>query len=493
MRLATRLILPHVAVALLLGSALVYLTVALVRMTSIIDEIQADHLDDFEQEERLHRAAWNVEVAIRHGGDACERPGADVVEVSRRVVVARDALAKELRSYQKKEDPLGEAAKRYEKTATDVVSGDVCAKLVRITSAHDRLMLDEELTNAWIARVDAIRDAFEAKEVVARRMGGRGVVVGAGLTLFSWLVATALARRLTRSINGSLSELASRARRVGEGDFAPLGPLSGPHEIRALSLDLDRMRAKLSEVESLKQAFVASVSHDLRSPLGRLREALSMLGDGTLGPLNEKQGRVVALARDACEREIRLVNALLDLSRIRSGRPLQREEGCSVDGIVRAALADVADEAAAAAVRVELALAPDVPTGAFDAILVERAIVNVLSNAISVSPRGGVVRLSSRLADGDGGAPEVEIVVSDEGPGVPPLDRERIFDAHVSSRSAGRVREGVGLGLSISREMVRAHGGDVRVVDGVGPGAAFSIRLPLAGGGRTGDGEPEAT
>jgi len=163
---------------------------------------------------------------------------------------------------------------------------------------------------------------------------------------------------------------------VGQGNFAPLTPVDGPLEVRELASELERTRARLAEIDQLKDAFVASVSHDLRTPLTRLRAALGLMADGTTGPLNEQQRRVIELARSACEREIRLVSALLDMSRVKSGKALRLEAGCLLDDVLLRAMEGMHGEADAAGVQLELEKEGALSPARLDAALIERAVAN---------------------------------------------------------------------------------------------------------------------
>ena len=238
--------------------------------------------------------------------------------------------------------------------------------------------------------------------------------------------------------------------------------------------------ARLAEVNQLKEAFLGSVSHDLRTPLAHMREALSLLLDGTVGALNHKQQRVASLALRACEREIRLVSALLDLSRIRSGRPLRRSTDQHIDTIIGSALESVQETTLRAGVTLEREPGPAMPALCVDAVLVETALVNVLGNAIAASPPGGTVRVRRALSDTapDGGSsptPWLCVVVQDEGMGVAPALRGQIFEPFFTTKT-GSDGSGVGLGLPLARDMLRAQGGDLTLLS-TAVGAAFALWL----------------
>jgi two-component system, NtrC family, sensor histidine kinase GlrK len=210
------------------------------------------------------------------------------------------------------------------------------------------------------------------------------------------------------------------------------------------------------------------------------------MADGTTGPLSEQQRRLVEVARNACEREIRLVTALLDMSRVKSGKALRREAGCLLDDVLLRALEDVRGEAEAAGVQLELETQGTLAPASLDAVLIERAVSNLLGNAIRASSRGQRVRLVRTITQegppshGTTSGSWARVVVRDEGPGVPPSVRERLFEHFFTSPVGGeRSPPGIGLGLPLAREMMRAHGGEVALLDEPGPGATFALWVPL--------------
>jgi len=221
----------------------------------------------------------------------------------------------------------------------------------------------------------------------------------------------------------------------------------------------------------------------MRTPLTKIREALSLLSDGAGGKLNERQARIVQIAQVACEREIRTVTTLLDLSRLRAGVPLQRKPGASVDEVVRSAVLDEDVEAHERGVIVDVETPGEAAKACLDMALIERAIANVVRNAVSVSKKGQHVRVRRDLVvEGPSGLAGswARISVADEGPGIPPEIRQVLFDAFVThSVESSPKRVGIGLGLALAREIARAHGGDIEAADEPTGGAVFLIWLPL--------------
>jgi two-component system sensor histidine kinase GlrK len=267
--------------------------------------------------------------------------------------------------------------------------------------------------------------------------------------------------------------------RLGEGDFSPLPRVSGPTEIEELRRDLDRLRERLMEIDQLKQSFLANVSHELRSPLGRLREALSLVADGTCGPVTPTQTRVLSLASRACEREVRIVDALLDMSRLRAGLPTKRETACDVDRVIASALSDEALDAQERGIKVELVADGTAPLLDIDSALVERAIANLVRNAVSVSRPSTRVDVVRRVTGTEDGERVVVIDVIDRGPGMPEAIRMQAFRPFLAvSVSAGRPG-GIGLGLAFAREVARAHGGELRLVSSSEEGTTMRLELPV--------------
>jgi two-component system sensor histidine kinase GlrK len=182
-----------------------------------------------------------------------------------------------------------------------------------------------------------------------------------------------------------------------------------------------------------------------------------------------------------------MVTTLLDLSRLRAGTPLRRQAGTGIDMIIGDAIDDGQEEAQQRRVEIELATVGEGGVGDYDGALCERAVANLIRNAVAVSKSGQWVRIERerRTTDWRGEAGHFVVVrVADEGPGVPDEIRSVIFDAFVTAaveRSPKSI--GVGLGLALAREVARVHGGEL-LLDEVAdrPGTTFSLWLPIGAG-----------
>ncbi len=243
---------------------------------------------------------------------------------------------------------------------------------------------------------------------------------------------------------------------------------------------------QLRSLDEAKSRFFANVSHEFRTPLSLILGPLRDLeGDAELR--GESRKRVGIVLRSG-ERLVRLVDQLLDAARLEAGA-LKLEP--SVADIVPL-LRGIAGSFQAVAEARERRFDIDLPEGpvwvSFDAEPIEKVVTNLLANAFKFTEAGGRVWLRACVEeDGREGAGHGEgtlaLRVEDDGPGVPPEDRERIFERfHQVDASSSRSHEGVGLGLSLSRELVELHGGEITVGDSPAGGASFRVTLPLVEG-----------
>ncbi|HEX8795257.1 MAG TPA: sensor histidine kinase KdpD [Polyangiaceae bacterium] len=224
------------------------------------------------------------------------------------------------------------------------------------------------------------------------------------------------------------------------------------------------------ETEQLRNSLLSSVSHDLRTPLAVVTGSTSALLDEH-GPKDEKVRReLLQTAHEESLRLNRLVGNLLDMTRLEAGALRVQKEPQPVEEVVGAALGRMEDRLQGREVHTSIPL--DMPLVPFDPALIEQVLINLLENATKYTPSGTPIDVSARVHDG-----EVEIEVADRGPGVDSRDRERVFEKFYRAREGEG--GGVGLGLTICRGIVSAHGGRIWVDDRAGGGAVFRFTLPL--------------
>ena len=227
------------------------------------------------------------------------------------------------------------------------------------------------------------------------------------------------------------------------------------------------------ETEQLRSALLASVSHDLRTPLTSMRGSIdSLLALGEAISLEDRR-ELLEGTRDEAERLDRYIQNLLDMTRLGHGALKLARDWVSPADIVGSALNRL--RAVTAPLQVITRVPAELPLLYVHAALIEQALVNVLENAARFSPLGGRLQVEASAIEG-----ELRFSVSDEGPGIPEHERARIFDMFYTAARGDRGGQGTGLGLAICQGMVGAHGGRVAVDTGIdGRGTRITLHLPL--------------
>ena len=348
------------------------------------------------------------------------------------------------------------------------------------------------------SRERAAEAEFRADQAAAREREA-GMLAGAATALLggSEDVVEAISRTLAEGARGDLRLEASSAPQAHGGELAmrlptdarsawiyasgsswteaDLSRIAAPLA-RLLDVAAERERAaeRGAEAEAARRADAAktvilhAVSHDLRSPLTAIRTAASGLRDS--GTTEEERAALIDAIEEEAERLTRLISNLLDLSRIEAGAVHPRTDWCDLIDVISTAVSHVRDPGASHRIRIELD--GELPLVRADAAQLERVFSNLIENALRFSPVEEPVRIS-----GGTGAGKVTVRVVDRGPGVPASERSAIFEPFHSGR--GDPRDGVGLGLAISKGFVEANGGELRLQADAGDGTAFAVSFPL--------------
>ena len=264
-------------------------------------------------------------------------------------------------------------------------------------------------------------------------------------------VFSAQRRRLLTALSQPLAQALARAR---------------------LAEDLEAARLH-GETEQLRSALLASVSHDLRTPLTSMRGSIdSLLALGEAIPLEDRR-ELLEGTRDEAERLDRYIQNLLDMTRLGHGALKLARDWVAPADIVGSALNRL--RAVLAPLQVIIEVPSELPLLFVHAALIEQALVNVLENAARFSPTHGRLQVSAGAGDN-----EVFFSVSDEGPGIPKDERSKIFDMFYTAARGDRGGQGTGLGLAICQGMVGAHGGRISVASGIqARGTCITLHLPL--------------
>ena len=238
--------------------------------------------------------------------------------------------------------------------------------------------------------------------------------------------------------------------------------------IERAQLAEESQKAKVQiETERTRNALLSSISHDLKTPLAAITGAAGNI-------IEESQGETHDLAQTIAEeadRLNRLIRNLLDMTRLEAGAVQVRKEWQALEEIVGAVLARLDDRLSEHPITTDIPA--DLPLVPLDSILIEQVLMNLLENAIKYTPVGSPIDISAHITDH-----EVLVQIADRGPGIPPGDEERVFDKFYRVRPDGG---GVGLGLTVCRGALQAHGGRIWAQNREGGGAIFEFTLPLEG------------
>lgn len=280
-------------------------------------------------------------------------------------------------------------------------------------------------------------------------------------------------------IRRPVRQLEAAIRGLGEGRFDESIAVDGPRDFVALGQRLDWLRQRLRELDEQKTRLLHHVSHELKTPLTALQEGSALLSDKVTGPLNADQSEVVRILRSNCQRLRQLIENLLDYSSIRFQPSSLRREPTQLDEVIAQVLEDQKLALGARSIGIVQEQTPL-------EILADReklrvALDNLLSNAIKYAPENSSITIRSRANLQRGAPPRAVVEILDQGPGIPAEIAPSMFEPFIQGPApSGSPVKGSGLGLSIVREYVGAHGGDVALLPNTPQGTCARIRLPLS-------------
>lgn len=240
---------------------------------------------------------------------------------------------------------------------------------------------------------------------------------------------------------------------------------------------LEQDNEKLSDMNQMKDVFLSTASHELKTPLSSVIAYAELLDDHEGKLTRDQSHEFVGRLRGEAHRLLGLIDDILDLSRLESGKMQLKQRLVALDEVVRGAVETTRSTAKKYDVKIESDLAEGLPPVMMDEVKMRQIVVNLLVNAVKFSARGGVVRLLTKQDDR-----HVRIEVSDDGPGIAPEVATHIFELFGQGAEAAQdSRGGLGIGLHLVKRLTELHGGHVGLNSRLGEGATFWVRLPMAG------------
>lgn len=357
-------------------------------------------------------------------------------------------------------------------------AGESTAALVRLGPPGD-------LSDAVLGRFEPLNDeanqlADQARAAIDVRLSELEIDAQATQQGLLWaimaLVPAALAiagifwfyvLRPLRAMDRAISDL-------GRGAFSRAISISGPADLAALGRQLEWLRTRLLDIAVERNRFLRHMSHELKTPLANIREGTDLLLEGAVGPIDDNQREVASILRENALRLQQLIENLLSYSAWKSRASSVDFSSFRLSSLVGTVVDSQRLTMAARNITLDLHVAElDLVA---DRAKLKLVLENLLSNALKFTPGGGTIHVH---AYPDGRSTVIDF--ADSGPGIAPEEREKIFEAFYTGHTPqGGPLKGTGIGLSVVREFVEAHGGTVEVVTGHFRGAHFRIRLPSA-------------
>lgn len=357
---------------------------------------------------------------------------------------------------------------------------DALAGITAIRQRHS-----ERTHTSWLYVAYPVRSAGQTNGVI--RVGvpltdvqnrlNRDLIIFLEIILATLLITALISLWLARRVTRPLIEMSTSAKQIARsGDISVFVPVARNDEIGDLALAFNQMIGRLREEERLRQEFIANASHELKTPTMAIGSVVEALQAGAAEDPDLRYQFLHSL-ENLVERQSNLLKDLLDISKLDGGVELEWRDDLNVQQLAQVAVDQVRAQAAKKQVDVRnLSNVEGLLVGG-NGIQLQRAIVNLLSNAINHTPVGGTVSLMTRIRDAEN---QVEIMIADTGTGIDAADLPHIFERfYRGDKARTRTQGGTGLGLAITREIIARHHGVIDVESAPGQGSTFSIRLPI--------------
>jgi two-component system OmpR family sensor kinase len=287
--------------------------------------------------------------------------------------------------------------------------------------------------------------------------------------LIALAVSIVIAFLIARSVYLPVRKVTAAVDKIAEGDYAQEVPVEGPKEIKTLATHFNQMAGKVKQSQTQLRHFVADVSHQLRTPLTSIQGFAQAILDGTAND-DEARQKAARVIDDESKRMIKQVNELLELSRMQAGQLEMTINPVDIKELLLHCQEVFSPRAEETGVRLVTDIEPLVPVSG-DEDRLEQVFSNLLDNALKNTPRQGEIVILGRTKENG----QVEIMISDTGPGIPPEQIPYVFERFYQATG---LRSGFGLGLAIVREIIIRHNGEIRVQSEPGVGTQFIITLP---------------
>jgi signal transduction histidine kinase len=292
--------------------------------------------------------------------------------------------------------------------------------------------------------------------------------------LAAGVVAILVSLLLSRRVVAPVRVLTAASRRIADSHYKERVPVAGSDELGQLAHSFNQMAEKLEQVEAMRRQLIGDVSHELRTPLTAIKGSMEGLMDGVLPAAPETYQQI----HQEADRLARLVEDLLELSRVEGGAYKLNVQPLNISATVQTIVKRLSSQSESKNITLTVDLASGLPPVLADADRAVQVLTNLIGNAVQYTSEGGKISISAKRLDD-----EIQISVCDTGIGIPPDHLAHIFDRfyRVDKSRSRQSGGGSGIGLTIARALIEAHGGRIWVESaGEEQGSTFTFTLPIA-------------
>lgn len=345
----------------------------------------------------------------------------------------------------------------------------------------EHVWIPEKVVNEWIDKISLARleNQMEVEEATRElnKLGQTSVknaLIGLGISSMVGLLGVIY---LAYSIIGPLKELMRGIRSISKDRSSDPLRIRSKDELGELAAAFNEMADRLRQEERLRSDFISMLSHEIRTPLTSIRESVNMVGEEVMGPITERQRKFLEIAGSEIGRICDLLNHLMQASRLEPGALKLQREPVDSFALVSASIESLRPSAAAKRIEITSEVPLETPDILGDGQYLQQVFLNLIGNAIKFSDPGTRiwVRIGKQVEDD-----HLIFQVIDDGPGILEEDQAKLFNKFYRAPNVREHLDGVGLGLSITKNIIEAHDGDIWVESQVGRGSVFSFSLPIA-------------
>jgi signal transduction histidine kinase len=348
-------------------------------------------------------------------------------------------------------------------------------------SVEQKIWIPENVINQWIelisqARMENQLEVEEATRELNRRGRAsiRNALIGLGISSLVGLIGVVY---LAYSMIRPLKELMRGIRSVAKDRYSEPVRIRSKDELGELATAFNEMADRLRQEERLRSDFISMLSHEIRTPLTSIRESVNMVGEEVMGPITDRQRRFLEIAGSEIGRICDLLNHLMQASRLEPGALKLQFKPLDCQALVTSSIESLRAAAEAKDIRILTQIPPETPEVLGDPQYLQQVFLNLMGNAIKFSDVGAKVWV--KVGPGPDSI-SLTFNIIDNGPGILEEDQAKLFNKFYRAPSVRDHLDGVGLGLSITKNIVEAHSGAIWVESVIGQGSTFSFALPLA-------------